>query len=130
MDAPAPGAAPEDSGLKVGLLLVPVGLSALLQAAHFLRFGGCGMVAVSLALPFVLLARRGWAVRLVQVALVAGAASWGWTALGFMQERQLMGAPYLRMLLILGGVALFTLGSALVLEAGPLRRRLRRPSRR
>jgi hypothetical protein len=27
----------KDSGLKVGLLLAPVGLSALLQAAHFVR---------------------------------------------------------------------------------------------
>lgn len=115
----------KDSGLKVGLLLVPVGLSALLQAAHFLRSGGCILVLASLALPFLLLARRAWAVRTIQLALVASAVSWVSTALTTMQERQLMGAPYLRMLLILGGVAAFTLGAALLLEAGPLRRRLR-----
>lgn len=117
----------QDSGLKVGLLLVPVGLSALLQAAHFLRFGGCVMVVASLALPFLLLARRAWAVRVVQAALALSALSWLWTAFDSMRERQLMGTPYLRMLLILSGVAAFTVASALVLEAGPLRRRLRGP---
>ena len=46
-----------------------------------------------------------------------GAAGWLWTAFGFMQQRQLMGLPYLRMLIILCAVALFTGASALSLEA-------------
>ena len=66
---------------------------------------------------------RAWAARLVQGALVLGAAEWLWTAAVLIQQRQALGQPWLRMSLILGAVALFTAGAALVFRHPGLRAR-------
>ena len=104
------------------LLILPVVLSALLQAAHLFRFlGPVGVVAL---LPLALLAsRRRAAARVLQVLLVAGALEWLRATAVFASERIAMGQPFGRLVAILGGVALFTALSALVFQAPPLARR-------
>lgn len=99
---------------------IPVVVSALLLAAHFLRDGQTLLVLAALAIPWGLLSREPVARRVVQAVLVLGAAEWVRTAYGIAQQRAAVGAPILRMLLILGGVALFTLAAAWL--AGPSRR--------
>ena len=68
-------------------------LSALLLAAHFLRWGNLVLVAISLALPFLLLVRRRWALRTVQAALFAGAAVWLTATYRFVQLRRAFDQP-------------------------------------
>jgi hypothetical protein len=92
-------------------------LSSLLLAAHFLRDGQLLLVLVSLALIALLFVRRPWSRRLTQAVLLLGALEWARTTVTLLQERQALGAPWGRMVLILGTVALVTLASALVLEA-------------
>lgn len=96
---------------------VPLVLSALLLAAHFYRGGEIGFVLLTLAAPLFLLIRHPVAVRTVQVLLLFGAAEWIRTAWVLADHRLDSGAPFARMLAILGAVALFTILSAL-----PLRR--------
>ena len=96
---------------------VPVAVSALLLAAHFLRDGNFALVAIALALPFLLLVRKRWAVRVVQAALLVGSLMWIATAIRIGEARQAIGAPSARMFAILGVVAAFTAIAAL-----PLRR--------
>jgi hypothetical protein len=96
---------------------IPVVVSALLLAAHFLRDGQTLLVLAALAIPCGLLSRVPVARRVVQALLVLGAAEWILTAYGIAQQRAAMGAPMLRMFLILGGVSLFTLAAAWL--AGP-----------
>lgn len=105
------------------LQLLPVILSALLLAAHFLRDGALPLVALSALLPFLLLIRRPWAARIVQIALAAGAVLWWQTLTEFVAMRQAFGQPWTRLAIILGVVVLFTLGSAFVFYLPALRQR-------
>lgn len=96
---------------------VPLILSALVLAAHFLRTGNLVVVALILCAPLLLLVRQRWVVIALQVGLGVAALEWIRTAVTIAQERAATGAPTTRMFVILGGVALFTALSAL-----PLRR--------
>ncbi len=105
------------------VLLIPAVLSFLLLGAHFLRDGSVALLVVSLMVPLVLLIRRRWVARAVQVMLVIAALEWVWTAIVLAEERMAAGEPWQRMAVILGGVALWTACSALLFETPPLRRR-------
>ncbi len=107
--------------------LLPVFLSALLLAAHFLRDGQMALVLAILAAPFLLFIRRPWAVRLLQIGLVVGGLEWLQTAYNLIQMRQLTGEAWGRLASILGAVALFTFCSALIFRLQPLRNRYHRP---
>ena len=111
------------------LLLIPALLSFVLLGAHFLHHGSLALMAASLAAPLVLLLRRGWAARVVQAALLIATLEWVRTAMILAEQRLEEGKPWLRMAVILGTVALWTIGSALLLETPRLRRRYRRVGR-
>jgi len=94
----------------------------VLLGASFLRVGNEAMVVACLALLALLSVPRPWAARIAQAALVLGALYWIWRAWEIGADRAAMGAPYLRMALILGSVALFTLLAALLFRHRRLRR--------
>jgi hypothetical protein len=103
------------------LVLLPALLSLLVLAAHFLRAGSLAFVLICLALSAATLVRRPWACRLLQGVLLLGCAEWLRTLAGRVAERTAVGAPWLRMALILGSVALVAAISALALESAPAR---------
>ena len=105
------------------LLITPVVLSALVLAAHFLRRGEWLPTLASLALLGLLFVRRTWARRVIQLALLAGAAEWARTLAGFVTERRATAEPWLRMAIILGAVVAVALGGVAALEARSLRAR-------
>ena len=105
----------------VALLLVPVVVSLLMLGAHFLRAGNTVVVALAIVLMGLLAVRRRWSARLVQAALVLGAIEWIRTLLTLAAARSANGEPMLRMVLILGGVTLVTVLSALIFRSGRLR---------
>jgi hypothetical protein len=107
-------------------LLIPAVLSCLLLAAHFLRQGSMFLTGVSLAVPLLLFIRHRAIVRLMQVILIIAALEWVRTAVVSAEKRIDAGDPWQRMAIILGAVALWTIGSALLFETPPLRRRYRR----
>lgn len=96
------------------VLHIPVVISFMLLAAHFLRESQMLFVVCALALPFLLLLRKGWAVRVVQFALLLGVIEWVKTLLALQAIRVENGMPWTRLVLIIAGVALFTGCSALV----------------
>ncbi len=102
--------------------LLPVILSAFLLGAHFLRAGNLLLVLISLAIAFILLIHRPWVARLVQIALVVGGLEWLRALVGLISIRQATGAPWGRLVLILGGVAILTACSALVFRLSALRK--------
>ena len=108
------------------LLLLPVILSLLVLGAHFLRSGTLVLVAAVLALVGCLAARRAWVPRLVTGVLALGSIVWVWTLVLFSRERIEAGEPYVRLVVILGGVALFTALSSLVFLSRRLRAFYRR----
>ena len=100
----------------MAIRIVPLILSALLMAAHFLREGHLTLVGVSLLAPALLFVRRRWSLVSVQVLAYVGAGIWVYTASVLVGQRMAAGMPWIRMGLILGGVALFTAVSGLLLN--------------
>ncbi|MFH2052954.1 MAG: 4Fe-4S dicluster domain-containing protein [bacterium] len=103
---------------------VPLILSCLVMAAHHSRGGEPGLVGMWLTLPFALLLRRRWADLGIQAVLAAGALEWILTIESLVGIRRMVGLPYGRMAAILGGVALITALSGLLLNTSGRRRRL------
>lgn len=104
------------------LLLAPA-LALLLLAAHFYRAAAWPWLLATLALLPLMVLRRTWVPRVLQLALLAGAGEWVWTAALLAQQRLALGQPWLRMAFILAGVALVTLAAALVFRSAGLKAR-------
>ncbi len=105
--------------MKSVLRALPVVLSALLLAAHFYRSRSLALVAISLAVPLLLLAKERWSARAVQASLVLGALEWVRTLAFFAGQRMEVGRPWGRLAVILGVVALLTALSALAVRVPP-----------
>ena len=97
-----------------GLKLIPVFISLLLISAHFLRTGLYIVVAILIALPFILLIKKIWVARTIQIILILATLEWIRTIFISIEERQVHSEPWIRMAIILGSVALFTACSSLV----------------
>jgi hypothetical protein len=114
------------------LCLVPVVLSFLVLGAHFLRSGDPPLAAACVLLPWVLVIRRPWAARLLQGALLLGAAVWIRTLVAIAVVRARLGDAWLRMAVILSIIAAVTILSALLFQGRTLGRiygiRNRRPT--
>jgi hypothetical protein len=111
--------------VRTSLLLLPAGLSVLVLGAHFLRRDDLGLVVVCLVLLGLLFVRRLWAARLVQLALLSGAFEWLRTLAQLLPARRAAGEPWVRLVSILGGVALLALLGAALFETRRLRERYR-----
>ncbi len=101
--------------------LLPVFLSLLLLAAHFLRSGLIPVVIMVLLCPALLLFRRPWVARFVQIILLLGSVEWIRTLVVLVNQRRLVDQPWTRLCVVLGFVAAFTAGSALVFSCRSLK---------
>lgn len=109
--------------------LLPVVLSFLLLAAHFLRAGQMMVVVVLLSLLLLLFLRKFWVPGVIQLVLVLGAVEWILTLYSVAQQRIAVGEPWARMAMILGVVAVFTLLSSLVFRSKSLQDRFSEQAR-
>lgn len=98
-----------------GLYVFPV-FSSVLLAAHFSRVDLKGVALPCLLLPLILLIKKYWVLRAFQLYLMLGTGIWVQRTLALRAMRIEAGEPWLNLVLILGGVALFTLISALIME--------------
>lgn len=105
------------------LKLTPIYISALIMAAHFFRIRLDLIVVLSICFPFLLLFKTKWAVRLVQIILLLGAIEWIRTIYLLVNERITTGEPWIRLVIILGIVALFTGFSSLVFKIRSIKER-------
>ena len=103
--------------------LLPVFISFLLLAAHFLRAGQVIVVVVLLALLLLLFIKKFWVPWVIQLVLLLGAVEWVITLYSVAQVRIATEMPWTRMVIILGVVALFTALSSLVFRNKALRGR-------
>jgi hypothetical protein len=110
-------------------LIAPI-LAFTLLGASFLRAGNELMLAACAGLVLLLAVPRPWAARLAQLSLALAAVRWLWLTWVIGSMRAAMGAPWGRMALILGTVALVTLLAALVFESRRLRQYYRLASPR
>ena len=103
--------------------LLPVILSFGLLAAHFSRANMFPLVVVSLGIPFLLLIRRAWVARGVQILLLLGAVEWIRAMFGYINVRKEIGEDWGRLAIILVTVALLTACSGLVFRGTSLKKR-------
>jgi hypothetical protein len=106
------------------LLTLPV-LALLLLGAHFMHAGLLPLAILAVLLIGLLAVRRPWAARTVQAILGVAVIEWVLTAITRAQIRMGHDEPYLRLVLILGGVALFTALAAAIFQHRVLRARFR-----
>jgi hypothetical protein len=107
----------------MGWRVIPVVLAFLLLAVHFLRGGALTLVVACLLFPVLLVVRRRPVLRLVQAMLYLGAGVWILTASVVGRQRVAVGEPWLRMALILGAVALFTIWAGILLNGSRVKER-------
>lgn len=96
-------------------IILPV-FASLLLAAHFSRAQNDVIAVLCLLFPLILLYKRRWVVRIFQLYLIWGGAVWIDSLLMLRQIRIDMGEPWVRLVAILGVVALITLVAAMRLE--------------
>ena len=99
--------------LRIVLLII----SYLLLIAHFLREGEVLLTALYLLVPFFLIIKKKWSLILLQIFIYGGVLVWIQTLFSLIVARIDMGAPWLRMAIILGVVILITLISGLLLNS-------------
>ena len=107
----------------VFIWLIPVFISLLLLAAHFLRYGNILFMTLSLLAIPLLAIRKKWVVLLFRTLLFLGTVEWVRTIWTLAAIRMEFEKPFLRMAIILGVVALFTFFSAFVFNSKRLRNR-------
>ncbi|MDF1561427.1 MAG: hypothetical protein P1V51_00185 [Deltaproteobacteria bacterium] len=101
--------------MKTVLRLLPAFLCCLLMGAHFLRLGMLWAVIACCVFPFVLFLRHPAVRWAVVAALTLGFVSWILTTLQLVMVRMQTEAPFVRLAIILGAVALFHLVAAALL---------------
>ena len=107
----------------VVIRLLPVIISFGLLAAHFSRADLLPLVIMSLAIPLLLLIRKAWAARTLQLLLLLGAFEWIRAMLGYIELRKSIDDDWTRLAIILIVVALLTALSGLVFQGRSLKKR-------
>ena len=103
-------------------LIFPI-LSSILLAAHFSRVDIDWLTVICLLIPFCFFIKKRWLLRAYQVYLLAGAVIWSHRTIQLANIRLDAGQPWLRMAVILGVVAFYTLISAIILEHSSIKKR-------
>lgn len=103
--------------------LLPVLFAFGLLAAHFSRAGLFPFVVLSLGIPLLLLFRKTWAARLIQIFLFLGALEWIRAMLGYIEIRKSIGDDWGRLAIILISVSMLTALSGLVFRGKLLKKR-------
>lgn len=91
-------------------------VSFILLGAHFFRSGIIDLVVLALLLPLLLLLKKNWSSKVLSLFLLAGAFIWINTFAEILIFRIVSGDDYLRLILIMCFVVIFTLASAAMLR--------------
>ena len=105
--------------LRISLVI----LSFVILGAHFLREGNLLLAILCVAAPIVLFIKKRWALVAVQTFLSCGAVLWIFITVDLVQARMSQSTPWLRMVVILAGVAALTAYSAWTLNGSEFRQK-------
>ena len=101
--------------------IIPVIVSFLILAAHFQRINMYLFSYVVLLVLFILFYTKPISVRVIQGILILGSLEWIRSIFVYSAKRIEYGEPWIRLAVILGAVALFTLASTIVFRNKKLR---------
>ena len=99
------------------LRVVPLILTALLLGAHFWRSGNLILALVYGLFPLLLFIKQRWSWLAVQIFAYVGVIIWLYTTVAIVQERINWGLPWVRVVFILGGVALLSAWAGMLLNS-------------
>ena len=88
--------------------LLPAILSLLLLSAHFSKVGIPLLSIVFLILTFLLIIKKQWIAQLIKIVLIIGFFEWIRAIFYYVHQRLEIIEPYLRLVIIIGVVAVFT----------------------
>jgi hypothetical protein len=77
---------------------------------------------LSIVFPFLLFIKKAWIPKLFQVTLILAALEWLRSLYVYIQTYDDLGKSWTKLLMIIGGVTLFTLFSALVFKSKAIRK--------
>jgi len=104
------------------LRFIPVILSFLILAAHSSRADSNIIAVLILIMPFLLFIKKAFIARIIQIALIAGAAEWIKAMFYYIDIRKETGEDWTRLAIILSAVSLFTLLSALIFQTKSMKK--------
>jgi hypothetical protein len=111
--------------MKTISYIFPV-FSLLLLSAHFSRNNMTILSILFLLLPLLFLIKKFWVKRVLELVLFIGSIVWIFAIFHYVKIRIANNQDWLRLVIILGAVALFTLFSALLFEFGYLKARYKK----
>ena len=100
---------------------IPLILTSVFMAAHFLRSGNFVLVVICLAVPFLAAVKKRWILRSLKVFTILSALVWLLTLSDIIDQRTLAGRPWMASAIILGAVALLALFSGWLLNTKPVK---------
>lgn len=103
------------------LRVIPLILASLMLSAHFYRHLNYPLMIVSLLAPCLLFIKRRWSLLAVQFLAILGGGVWISTIVEIARMRIAMGEDWIRMAVILGAVALFTIFAGLLLNSSKVK---------
>lgn len=107
--------------MALAALLALPALALLLLAAHLVHAGAMPLAALAILLAGLLAVPRPWAARTLQVVLAIAVIEWILTTVGLAQQRLRHDEPYVRLVAILGSVALLSALAAVAFQHPVLR---------
>ncbi len=108
------------------LRIILLSISWILLAAHFSRAKLNIIAVICLAVPFVLLIKKIWALKLLVILTVLGSLFWVYTTWQLISSRIESGDDWKGMAIILFAVAIFTLFSAFLINSPEIRKKYTR----
>ena len=105
--------------LRIGLFIT----ASLLIGAHFLREGNVAALVACLVAPLLFFYRRRWVLLTLQVMAYVASVTWIVTLQRIVEQRLLLGRPWMTAALILTAVALLTLLAGMLLNSRSFRER-------
>jgi hypothetical protein len=101
--------------------LIPVILSFGLLTAHFSRADLFPLMILCIIIPILLLIKKPWVARGVQILLLLGALEWIRSMFGYIEIRKAIGDDWGKLAIILVTVAVLTACSGLVFRGKSLK---------
>ena len=108
--------------IKTFTLLLPIILSFLMISAHFYRAGNTVIAVTSLFIPFLLLIKKHYTAKIIQLMLLISSMEWLRTIYQITSIRIKFQMPWLRFTFIMSFVFLLTFLSVFIFKLKPIKK--------
>ena len=110
-------------GFFVILRIILSTSSFFFLGAHFIRSGNPILALACILVPLIFIIKKRWSLIVLQLFAYLGAGIWIYTAIMLYQRRMMLGAPWGRMVIIMGAVAGFTFLAGLLLNSPKVKKK-------